>query len=184
MKTNLNPQVVFKDPKGSTLLIQSSTQDATISIPRMIRWENLTLPNEWLLENVSKSEIVVTRSTYVDLIHQYLDGTVKINFSDLNVSSRIQRPLVIENKRNSFVGFTTTEGFKNRDKEIDDLLASASNLKLKSVANDPANSQISSTFYLTKTHPDTHQDDDSDPISPSVSDMNGPLPPTPPPPPQ
>jgi hypothetical protein len=50
MKTNLNPQVVFKDPNGSTLLIQSSTQDATISTPKMIRWDDLTLPNEWLLE--------------------------------------------------------------------------------------------------------------------------------------
>jgi hypothetical protein len=60
------------------------------------------------------------------------------------------------------------------------LLASASNLKLKSVANDPANSQISSTFYSTKTHPPTHKDDDNDSISPYASDMNGPLPPPPP----
>jgi hypothetical protein len=181
MKTNLNPQAVFKDPKGPTLLIQSSTQDATISIPKMIRWDNLTLPNEWLLENVSKPENVVIRSTNVDLIQQYLDGTVKINFSDLNISGRVQRPLVIENRRNSFAGSATTEGFKNRDKEIDDLLASASDLKLKSVANDLANSQISYAFYSTKTHPPTHKDDDdNDSISPSALDMNGPLPPPPP----
>jgi hypothetical protein len=68
MKTNLNPQAIFKDPKGSTLLIQSSTQDATISTPKMIRWDDFTLPNEWLLENVSKPANVVTRSTDVDLI--------------------------------------------------------------------------------------------------------------------
>jgi hypothetical protein len=61
------------------------------------------------------------------------------------------------------------------------LLASASNLKLKSVANDPDNSQISSTFYSTKTDLGTHHDDDSDPLSPSASDTNGPLPPPPPP---
>jgi hypothetical protein len=132
------------------------------------------------LENVSKPDNVVSRSIDVNLIQQYLDGTVKINFSDLNVSDRIQRPLVIENRRNSFASSATTEGFRNRDKEINDLLASASNLKLKSVANDPANSQISSPFYSTKTHPPTHKDDDSDSISPSALDMNGPLPPPPP----
>jgi hypothetical protein len=83
---------------------------------------------------------------------------------------------------NSFVCSAITEGFKNRDKEIEDMLASASNLKLKLVANDFANSQISSTFYLTKTHPLTHKDDDdSGSLSPSASDMNGPLPPPPPP---
>jgi hypothetical protein len=110
-----------------------------------------------------------------------LDGIVKINFTDLNVYGRIQRPFFIENRRNSFAGSATTEGLKNKDKEIDDLLASASNLKLKSVANDPANSQISSTFYSTKTHPPTHKDDDdNDSISPFAWDMNGPFPPPPP----
>jgi hypothetical protein len=54
MKTNLNPQVILKDPEGCTLLIQSSTQNASISVPKMIQWDKLTLPNERLLENVSK----------------------------------------------------------------------------------------------------------------------------------
>jgi hypothetical protein len=178
MKTNLNPQAVFKDPKGSTLLIQSSTQDATISTPKMIRWDNLTLPNEWLLENVVKPQNITSRSTDVDLIKQYLDRSVKINLSDLNVLGRIHRPLVIENKRNSFTGFATTEGIRNKDKEIDDLLAAASKLKLESVANESTNSQISQAFYSTKSHPlPNREDDDSDSMSPSASNMNGPLPP-------
>ena len=62
------------------------------------------------------------------------------------------------------------------------MLAFSSDLKLKGVATNPANSQISSAFYSTKTHPPSHKDDDSDSISPSTSDMNGPLPPPPPPP--
>jgi hypothetical protein len=45
MKTNLNPQAIFKDPNGCTLLIQSSTQNASISVPKMIQWDKLTLPN-------------------------------------------------------------------------------------------------------------------------------------------
>jgi hypothetical protein len=179
MKTNLNPQAIFNDPSGSTMLIQSSTQDANIHTPKMIQWDDVSLPNEWLLENVAKPSRVVTKTSDVDIIQQYLDGSVKINFSDLNVSSgRIQRPLVIEAKRNSFAGPATTEGFQKRDKEIDELL-SASDLKLKGVATNSANSQISSAFYSTKTHPPTHKDDDSDSVSPSTSNMNGHLPPPP-----
>ena len=129
MKTNLNPQAIFKNPHESTLLIQSSTQNATISITKMIRWDDITLPNEWLLENVAKLANVVNRSMDVDLIQQYLDGTVKINFVDLNISGRVQRPLVIEERRNSFASSVTTEGFQKRDRNIDDLLASSSDLK-------------------------------------------------------
>jgi hypothetical protein len=55
MKTNLDPQAVIKNACQSTLLIQSSTQDANIRTPKMIRWDEIILPNEWLLENVSKS---------------------------------------------------------------------------------------------------------------------------------
>ena len=73
MKTNLNPQVVIKDSGGSTLLIQSSTQDANILTPKMIRWDEISLPNEWLLENVAKPSQVVTDTFNVDLIQQYLD---------------------------------------------------------------------------------------------------------------
>jgi hypothetical protein len=105
---------------------------------------------------------MATTSSNVDIIEQYLNGDVKINFVDLYPSGRIQRPLAHENRRNSFSGSATTEGFKRRDKEIDDLLASASNLKVTSVANDSANSQISQAFYSTKSHPLHNREDDED----------------------
>ena len=108
-----------------------------------------------------------------------MDGTVKINSADLNVSGRVQRLLVIEERRNYFAGSATTEGLQKRDKDIDDLLASSSDLKLKGVATNSVNSQISSACYSTKTHPPTYKDDGSGSISPSASDMNGPLPPPP-----
>jgi hypothetical protein len=44
-----------------------------------------------------------------------LDGTVKINFLDLNISNQIQRQLLIDEKRNSFAGSTT---LKDSSKEI------------------------------------------------------------------
>jgi hypothetical protein len=177
MKTNLDPQAVIKNAGQSTLLIQSSTQDANIRTPKMIRWDEIILPNEWLLENVSKPARVVNDTSNLDYIQQYLDGSVKISFSDLNISNQIQRPLLMDEKRNSFVGSTTTEGLHKRDKEIEDLIfppPDHSNLKLKGIST---NSQVSSAFYSTKTHPPTHKDDEGDSTSPSASDFNGPLPP-------
>jgi hypothetical protein len=183
MKTSLNPQAIFKDPKGSTLLIESSTQNVAISAPKMIQWDKLNLPNEWILESVSKPTTVVSRSSDVDIIEQYLNGDVKINFADLNVSGHIQRPLPIDNRRYSFAGSSTTEGIRNIDKEIDALLADAARMKektVKGIGDDSANSQISQAFYSTKSHPPNGEDDDSGSLSPSASDINGPLPPPPP----
>jgi hypothetical protein len=146
MKTNLDPQAVIKNAGQSTLLIQSSTHDANIQIPKMIRWDDINLPNEWLLENVSKPPRVNNDSSGLDYIQQYLDGSVKINFSDLN-----------NQRRNSFAGSSTTEGLHRRDKEIEDLIfhpPDHSNFKLQGIST---NSQVSSAFYSTKTHPSYSQ---------------------------
>ena len=95
----LDPQAVIKNASQSTLLIQSSTQDANVRIPKMIRWDETNLPNEWLLKNVSKPTRVVNDTSNLDYIQQYLDGSIKINFSDLNISNQIQRPLLIDKKK-------------------------------------------------------------------------------------
>jgi hypothetical protein len=141
----------------------------------MIRWDEINLPNEWLLENVSKPARVVNDTSNLEYIQQYLDGSVKINFSYLNISNQIQRSLLMDEKRNSFVGSTTTEGLHKRDKEIEDLIfppPDRSDLKLKGIST---NSQVSSAFYSTKTHPPTHKDDEGD-FTSSASNFNGPLP--------
>ena len=69
----------------------------------MIRWDEINLPNERLLENVSKPARVVNDTSNLDYIQQYSDGSVKINFLDLNISNQIQRPLLIDEKRNSLL---------------------------------------------------------------------------------
>ena len=50
LKTNLNPHARQKNIGDKTLLIQCSTPDAKVQIPRMIFWKYITLPKEWLLE--------------------------------------------------------------------------------------------------------------------------------------
>jgi hypothetical protein len=167
MKTNLDPQAVIKNAGQSILLIQSSTHDTNIQIPKMIRWDDINLPNEWLLENVSKPPRVINDSSSLDYIQQYLDGFVNINFSYLNIQ-----------RRNSFAGSSTTEGLHRRDKEIEDLIfppPDHSNFKLTGIST---NSQVSSAFYSTKTRPPIHKDDEGDSTSPSASDFNSPFPPS------
>jgi hypothetical protein len=71
----------------------------------------------------------------------------------------------------------TIEGLHKRDKEIEDLIfppPDHSNLKLKGIST---NSQVSSAFYSTKTHPPTHKEDEGDSTSPFASDFNDSLPP-------
>jgi hypothetical protein len=126
LKTNLNPQAVIKNSGESTMLIQSSTRDANIRITRMMKWSEITLPSEWLIENASQPAKVSQDDANVDYIQQYLDGSVKISFADLNLS-RVERPLSINEginsfsvnqRRNSFADSTTTEGFQKRDKDL------------------------------------------------------------------
>jgi hypothetical protein len=157
MKTNLDPQAVIKSAGQSTLLIQSSTHDANIQIPKMIRWDDINLPNEWLLENVSKPPRVVNDSSSLDYIQQYLDGSVKISFSDLNIPNRIQRPLPIEGRRNSFAGSSTSEGLHKRDKKIEEMIA-----ELKVSQASPTTPPASSSKTIT---PISQQFSDTDSVS-------------------
>jgi hypothetical protein len=52
---------------------------------KMIRWDEIDLPNEWLLENVSKPARVINDTSNLNYIQQYLDGSVKISFTHLNI---------------------------------------------------------------------------------------------------
>ena len=46
LKTNLNPQALTKDPKDQTLLLQASSKNINVNIPKMIKWEDIKLPEE------------------------------------------------------------------------------------------------------------------------------------------
>ena len=50
VKTTLNPHARLRDTGDKTLLIQCSTLDAKVQIPKMIQWKDIKLPKEWLLE--------------------------------------------------------------------------------------------------------------------------------------
>jgi hypothetical protein len=84
LKTNLNPQALTKDPKDQTLLLQASSEDINVNIPKMIKWEDIKLPDEWNLPNdmppIPLPPINIYEADNLNSIEQFLDGTVKIRF--------------------------------------------------------------------------------------------------------
>ena len=71
---------INREPAGKTMLIQCSTPDAKVQVPKMIQWQDVKLPTKWLLGQ----ETPLAKPTFdeLDLTHiqQYLDVTVKISF--------------------------------------------------------------------------------------------------------
>ena len=46
MKTNINIKALNKSPKDKTVLIQASTSDANIQVPKTILWKDINLPSQ------------------------------------------------------------------------------------------------------------------------------------------
>ena len=81
--TQLNPGAInHREPSSKTMLIQCSTPDAKVQVPKMIQWQDVKLPTKWFLEQ--ESPIAKPIFDKLDLTHiqQYLDGTVKISFQN------------------------------------------------------------------------------------------------------
>ena len=98
MKTTLEPQALVESPKRKTLLLQTSTSDCHVNVPTQINWENVKLPNKWLLKNVAQPVPVQnTLEDNLEYIDQQPDGTVSINFQSTQVAEASGRK---EGRRN------------------------------------------------------------------------------------
>ena len=127
------------------MLIQCSTPDTRIQAPKIIQWQDINLPKQWLLEQESPPAKPVFDELNLIHIKQFLDGTVKISFHD-------NQPLRINEGRHSFAGF---ESISKRDQDLNEFLQKSlekpTDLKLKGVSSD--NSQVNIAFYSTKPEP-------------------------------
>ena len=152
------------------MLIQCSTPDAKVQVPKMIQWQDVKLPTEWLLEQESPLANPVFYELDFTHIQQYLDETVKISFQN-------NQPLRINEGRHSFAG---SESISKRDQNLNDFLQKnfekSTNLKLKGVSSD--NSQISSIYYSTKPETSSpysrtanEEEDDNKSVCPSDYDF-------------
>ena len=106
------------------MLIQCSTPDAKIQVPKMIQWQDVNLPKEWLLEQETPPPKPIFDELNLTHIKQYLDGTVKISFHD-------DQPLRINEERHSFA---KSESISKRDQDLHEFFQKNlknPNLKLK-----------------------------------------------------
>ena len=53
MKTTLEPQALMESPKEKILLLQASTDNSHTRVPTQINWDEVKLPNRWLLNMLS-----------------------------------------------------------------------------------------------------------------------------------
>ena len=51
MRTNMNVGALDRREKGETTLIQTTNPTARVSIPRSLKWNEITFPADWTLEN-------------------------------------------------------------------------------------------------------------------------------------
>ena len=47
MKTTLDPRSKVRPHSGETLLLTTSNEFSNITIPRMIKWDDVVLPDDW-----------------------------------------------------------------------------------------------------------------------------------------
>ena len=89
MKTTLEPMALTLNPKGHTLLLQFSTQNSRLKIPKTIRWHEVTLPEQWSLDAIVPSQKI--ENDRPDFITQKTNGTVLISFgSDRQTNNLIR----------------------------------------------------------------------------------------------
>ena len=129
LSTQLNPGAkINREPTGKTMLIHCSTPDAKVQVPKMIHWQDINLPKEWLLEQETPPAKPIFDELNLTHIQQYLDGTVKISFHD-------NQPLRVNKGRHSFAG---SESISKRDQDLNEFLQKnfeKLDLKLKSVSS-------------------------------------------------
>jgi hypothetical protein len=110
LKTNLNPQALTKDPKDQTLLLQASSEDINVNVSKMIKWEDIKLPEEWDLPKemppTKLKPINIAETDNLESVTQYHDGTVKIRFD--HSKPRIPPMIKYISSRHSFSSSSTT----------------------------------------------------------------------------
>ncbi|RZC09002.1 hypothetical protein D0Y65_015633 [Glycine soja] len=81
--------VLLKPQKGETTLYITNMTKANVSIPRTIKWDEVTLPEKWVMDKATPS---IPRSTpTIEQIKQDNSGKVEITFNRRNTfSSRIE----------------------------------------------------------------------------------------------
>ncbi|KAL4652134.1 hypothetical protein ACB092_01G210900 [Castanea dentata] len=76
MKTTLDPQTIADpSPKVHALLLQASTPNSRLRVPKQIQWKDINLPERWQLEAIAPTPKI--ENTVPDFIAQKTNGTTQ-----------------------------------------------------------------------------------------------------------
>ena len=68
---------INREPSSKTMLIQCLIPNAKVQFPKMIQWQDVKFPTEWLLEQETPLAKPIFDKLDLTHIQQYLDDTVK-----------------------------------------------------------------------------------------------------------
>ncbi|KAL0017272.1 hypothetical protein SO802_004341 [Lithocarpus litseifolius] len=90
IKTNMNVGALDRKKVGETLLIQTNVQ-AKIQIPRTLKWNEISFPEDWKLQNENFPLQIQNpdQDSELDFVQQLADGSVRLSFD----KSRFRSPL-------------------------------------------------------------------------------------------
>ena len=97
-------RVLLKPQKGETTLFITDMTKTNVSLPRIIKWDEVTLPEKWVMDKATPS--VPRPAPTIEQIKQDNCGKVEITFNRINsFSSRIEasRQSEYESARRSFL---------------------------------------------------------------------------------
>jgi len=80
----------YQSQKRETLLLQTDLSQSNIVVPKAIKWKDITLPDDWILEGATHPRIPQPPQPNVQIknITQYANGKVKLSFHRHSTSSR------------------------------------------------------------------------------------------------
>src|SRR5262249_17987468 len=90
MISAFSSKALLHSKKGETLLLQTDLSKANAVVPRNIRWSDITLPTDWILEGANKPQAqkAIEPNNQLENIIQYPDGKVKLTFARHSTSAR------------------------------------------------------------------------------------------------
>ncbi|KAL0004515.1 hypothetical protein SO802_012076 [Lithocarpus litseifolius] len=90
IKTNMNVGALDRKKVGETLLIQTNIH-AKVQIPRTLRWDEISFPEDWKLHNENHPLLIQEpdQDLELDFVQQLADGSVRLSFD----KSRFRSPL-------------------------------------------------------------------------------------------
>lgn len=88
MTTTIEPRAKIGNTKDYTLMIESNPMSTRVSIPKKLRWDEITKSCNWNLQDIGTSKPSEDLSQISNIV-EHTDGSVDINFENFDSSQSV-----------------------------------------------------------------------------------------------